>query len=82
MVRGRELCLGVVLAILSLPSPAAAQDEEGVIVDPRSPAGKEYAIPLDRARREAQSGGTHSASPARTPGVGGASLFGVGISAG
>ena len=43
---------------------------DGVHVDPDSPAGKEYALPLDSARREA------------TPGVGGSNppLFGAGIS--
>jgi hypothetical protein len=34
-----------------VPGGAAAQ-EDGVIVDPNSPTGKEYAIPLDKARRD------------------------------
>ena len=39
---------------LALPAdPAAAQ----VFVDPGSPSGKEYAIPLEEARREASTGG-------------------------
>jgi hypothetical protein len=43
------------------PAGAGAQD---VIVDPSSPTGREYAIPLDQARRDA--GGT-TAQPARSP---------------
>lgn len=48
MVRG----LVVLLALLALPGAAFAQ-EPGVNVDPDSPSGKEYAIPLDRARGQA-----------------------------
>jgi hypothetical protein len=41
------------LAIAGSAPPAGAQ----VFVDPGSPSGKEYAIPLEEARREASSGG-------------------------
>jgi len=36
----------------AMPAMAAAQADE-VFVDPQSPSGKEYAIPIDRARSEA-----------------------------
>jgi hypothetical protein len=48
--------LGLAVAAgLTLPAAATAQDD-GVTVDPDSPAGKEYAIPFDRARDEAGGG--------------------------
>jgi hypothetical protein len=62
------------LAVATL-APAAAAQEEGVFVDPDSPAGKEYAIPLDQARRDAAGGG----NAARGSEDGGQSLFGTGI---
>src|SRR6476619_4464476 len=52
---------------------AAAAQDDGVHVDPNSPAGKEYALPLDSARRDANGGGDSAAGS-------GAPLFGVGIS--
>src|SRR4051794_31174635 len=66
------LLLGITLAAAA-PALAAAA-EPGVHVDPDSPSGKEYAIPLDSVRRDA--GGRGSAEP----GGGGAPLFGAGIS--
>lgn len=62
------------------PAPAAAQ-QGGVVVDPESPTGKEYAIPLDRARRQAAAGrqgagGIESAPAASTAP---APLFGEGV---
>jgi hypothetical protein len=62
----------VLVAALALPAGAAA--EEGVFVDPGSPAGKEYAIPLAQARRDA-SGDQGSAPKASND----APLFGQGI---
>ena len=62
------------IAALALPAAAQAQGR-GVFVDPESPAGKEYAIPLEEARRQAapdaesRPGGGDAASP----------LFGAGI---
>lgn len=73
-MRRAKLALLVLLAAAP-GSTAQAQDE--IFVDPESPAGKEYAIPLDRARREAS--GVGSSSPrgdSTRPG----SLFGAGIS--
>jgi hypothetical protein len=54
---------------LVLPAAALAQGDEGVTVDPNSPAGKEYALPTDAARRAA---GTRASA-------GDHPLFGVGI---
>ena len=48
--RMRFTVLLSLLFALALAAPAAAQD--GVFVDPDSPSGKEYAIPLDSARRQ------------------------------
>jgi hypothetical protein len=65
--------LGLTLA------PFASAQERGVFVDPDSPAGKEYAIPLEQARGEAagdssgrEGGGVANGSSAQP-------LFGVGI---
>jgi hypothetical protein len=71
-------CLGVLAA---LPAPAAAV-EPGVHVDPGSPAGKEYALPLDQARREAGGsgiGGSNDPSSSGSGKGGGSQLFGEGI---
>jgi hypothetical protein len=58
-----------------LAAPAASAQEGRVFIDPDSPAGTEYAIPLDEARREAAGGSatTRSAAPHEQP------LFGTGI---
>lgn len=62
------------MLLLALPAVAAAQD--GVVIDDDSPTGKEYAIPVERAREEA-SGRKGSPSPP-APGEA-APLFGVGV---
>ena len=66
------------IALLTLAAPAASAQEGGVFIDPDSPAGTEYAIPLDQARREAAGG---NASPGSAP-TGEQSLFGAGITPG
>jgi hypothetical protein len=66
----------VALLFASLALPAAAQAQgRGVFVDPESPAGKEYAIPLEEARRQA------APDAESRPGGGdaGSRLFGAGI---
>lgn len=64
-----------ILAGAALPiQSVAAQDE--VHFDPDSPAGKEYALPLDQARDEASGGAADRAPGERAP------LFGAGISGG
>ena len=57
--------------VLLVAAPSAAAQEDGVFVDPDSPAGKEYAIPIDQARGEAAGGGNRPA--------GEEPLFGEGI---
>lgn len=58
-------------AALALPSAASAQIDPGVVYDPGSPAGKEYAIPFVEGRSEA-AGTTNQRQGANVP-------FGVGI---
>lgn len=60
--------------VLVAPGDVIAQ-ADGVYVDPDSPAGKEYALPLDAARREASGGGGGGDGGASAP-----PLFGAGIS--
>lgn len=75
----RRLAGGALLvAIAALLAPSVAQAQPGVFVDPETPAGAEYAIPLEEARRQGtggegrgagEGGGGRTAQP----------LFGVGI---
>lgn len=60
-------------------TPSAGAQERGVFVDPESPAGKEYAIPLEQARREAAGGAGGREGGAGGSGSGAQPLFGVGI---
>ncbi len=69
------LAAAVALALLFLPQQPAAAN--GVHFDPNSPAGKEYALPLDQARDEAAGVGK-SDGPAGKK----APLFGEGVSSG
>ena len=62
------------LAVLLLASPAGAQDD--VFVDPDSPTGSEYDIPLERARRDASTDRSGAAQGYRSRT---APLFGEGI---
>ncbi len=65
----------VVAALLLLPQAAALAGE--VHFDADSPAGKEYALPLDRAREEAAGAGeTDGPAGEKAP------LFGAGVSGG
>jgi hypothetical protein len=59
-----------------LAIPAAAQAEPGLTVDPESPAGVEYAVPLDHARNP---GGGSGGSAGNSGGGGSGQLFGAGI---
>ena len=71
-------CLVMLAAWLLVPASAPAQnDPNGVHVDPNSPSGTEYDIPVERARREAQ--GTAKNGASRDSGS--APLFGAGIKA-
>lgn len=65
------LAAAVVLALLVPQQRAIAK---GVFFDPDSPAGKEYALPLDQAREEAAGGKSDGPAGKRAP------LFGEGVS--
>jgi hypothetical protein len=84
LMTGAKLAVAALGLLLAAPSGAVAQGEGGVHVDPNSPAGKEYALPLDSARREA-AGGQKGAGTGTSPGQGapaargGTPLFGAGI---
>jgi len=73
MSRWLNTCVAVsILGLLVLDwGPAFAQD---VHVEPDSPAGREYALPLDAARRAAAGPGSEGASGESAP------VFGAGIS--
>lgn len=71
----RKGLLVLVCAFASVASVAAAQGDR-VFVDPGSPSGKEYALPIDRARQEA------AARAKQRSGVQKAPLFGEGVNSG
>ena len=72
----RLVTAAIASAILAAVPGAPALAQPGVHVDPGSPAGKEYALPLDQARRDAkgESGPGSSSRTSRS-----APLFGEGI---
>jgi hypothetical protein len=53
---GRGVALGFAVLLLAMPAGAFARLPPGVHVDPGSPAGKEYGIPLSQARGGGDSG--------------------------
>jgi len=74
----RGLSAGLVLCALG--APAVLAQENGVTLDPDSPAATEYALPVDKARRDATPGGR----PGRgtTNAAQKAPLFGSGVGSG
>jgi hypothetical protein len=70
----RSVLFATVAAALLAP-PIARADQAHV--DPGSPSGKEYAVPLDQARRHAATGNTAAAPTGAAPAA--PPLFGVGI---
>ena len=71
------LGLFVAAAFIALPAGASAA-ADGIIVDPNSPSGKEYAIPLEQAIQE--QGGTRDTSSGEPSSLAlFAPLFGRGI---
>jgi hypothetical protein len=67
-------------AVLALVPAAPVHAQTGVHVDAGSPSDKEYAIPLDSARRDAASGGNGDlGSSPGTSGSAPAPLFGEGV---
>lgn len=71
-----RVAAGLFAAWLVLPSAAEAQ--RGVFVDPNSPAGTEYAIPLEEARRQGVGDDERGRRDGRDP-SGDPPLFGEGI---
>jgi hypothetical protein len=69
-----------VALLLPLLAPATALGQrDGVFVDPDSPAGVEYAIPLEQARQEASGDTSGNQSVVNAAQTGGEGLFGEGI---
>jgi hypothetical protein len=68
--------IALLIALLALPATARAQ--RGVFVDPDSPAGTEYRIPLEEARRLGSGDEQRRTGEGRT-GTSGQPLFGAGI---
>jgi hypothetical protein len=66
----------LVACLLMVAAPSGALAAGDVHVDPNSPAGKEYSIPLGNARGT----GTGSGGSGGSGGSSGSQLFGVGIS--
>jgi hypothetical protein len=76
MQRHSRIVVFCLIGLLCSASGASAQ-EDGVTVDPESPSAKEYAIPLDAARRQANP--NDRARAQRTAEDDPAPLFGAGI---
>ena len=68
-----------VVAFLLLAAPAHAQDP-GVIIDPGAPSAKEYALPFESERRQADP--EQGASAPVVPGARSSPTFGEGITSG
>jgi hypothetical protein len=66
----------VALSLAGFAGPERAGAKGEVFFDPSSPAGKEYALPVPRARSEASGGGESRAADSNPP------LFGVGVGTG
>jgi hypothetical protein len=76
----RRLAIAALAPALAATAPAVpALAQSGVHVDPGSPAGKEYALPLDQARRDAGGGGGRQSGQPGSSSSGSAALFGQGI---
>src|SRR5688572_28079183 len=75
-MRGRTLATALVALTLGAGAPPAAAQQDEVFVDPDSPTGREYDIPLERARRDAGQRPEIADAPYRSRS---APLFGVGV---
>ncbi len=70
LYRLRSTALGAVIGLaLVAPAPAAAAPRDAII-DPNSPSGTEYDLPLDRARDEASGGSAGGRDSIRGGGTG------------
>ena len=72
----RVLTAAIAAAAVALVPTAAHAQEDGVTIDRGSPAAKEYALPIEKARRDAVDGGRDRRV---TPGERSAPLFGAGV---
>lgn len=61
------------IASLALVPPASAQGGADPSVDPDSPPGTEYQLPVEKAREDARGGGSGSSGQSQAP------LFGEGV---
>lgn len=66
----------MLLCGLAVAAPVASAQDDEVFVDPGSPSGKEYALPLDQAR---QQGASESQKAPSAAARGNAPLFGEGV---
>jgi hypothetical protein len=64
----------LVLSVLAVAAPAAVAQDDEVFVDPGSPSGKEYALPVDSARKQAAKDAQKGSARAQP-----APLFGEGV---
>jgi hypothetical protein len=71
---GWAACAAAGLACFAGPAGSAVAQGSEVFVDPDSPAGKEYALPLEAARQDAARGSPRRTGSERAP------PFGAGIS--
>jgi hypothetical protein len=78
MRRPLRLLPAAVVALGLIAPQALAQDgpEPGVTVDPSSPSGKEYALPVDKARKKTQDASKEKKKDSSAP------LFGAGVKPG
>lgn len=68
--------LAGLIVVSTLGAPSAQAQEKGVFIDPDSPAGEQYALPIEKARRGAVDGGKTAKV---RPGEQTAPLFGAGV---
>jgi hypothetical protein len=77
---GRSAGLAALASVCIAGWPASAGAlEQGVHVDPGSPAAKEYALPLNQARQTVNASSGAAGSGGSRSGSGESSLFGAGI---
>lgn len=78
MIGSRHRALAVVTALACLaPAASAVAQDDGVFIDPESPTAKEYALPIESARRQADPAGSQAKRIEQ--GAAAAPLFGEGI---
>jgi len=64
----------LLICALAFMAPAAVAQDDEIFVDPGSPSGKEYALPVESARKQAA-----KAAPQRSSSAQPAPLFGEGV---